>query len=319
MIDFPFRVAAQYAMPGGMAGRFHIFIFHRVLNKPDSLFPEAEPDTNRFDRIIKSISSVYNLLPLNEAVSRLQSDTLPCRAACITFDDGYLDNYLNAFPILKKYKAPATIFIASRFMQGEIMWNDRIIEAIRSFSDVFKYNSLNVKETDCCNDDNKRQVIRALIEKIKYLTPEARLEAVVDIESLTGFTQKERMMMCEDEIRVLHRHGVLIGAHTQSHPILASLDDAESIREISGSKTDLEAVLGESVTSFAYPNGRYGRDYDERHADIVKNLGFDFAVSTNHGIASNAHSLYELPRFTPWDNNLGKFMARNIYMAMRTK
>ncbi len=319
MVNFPFKVAAKYALPGGVAGRFQIFIFHRVLERSDPLFPDAEPDINRFDQIIAAISAVYNLLPLNEAVFRLQSGTLPDRAACITFDDGYLDNYLNAFPVLQKYNAPATIFIATRFMQGEVMWNDRIIEAVRSFSGTFELNELGVEKIDCCNDHNKRQVIRTLIEKVKYMSPEARMEAVTGVESLTGFVQKQRMMMCEDEIRRLHKHGVLIGAHTQSHPILASLDDEEAIREISGSKADVEAVLGEPVTSFAYPNGRYGRDYDKRHAKIVEDLGFDFAVSTNHGIAAGSHSLYELPRFTPWDTGLVKFMARNIYMAMKAR
>ncbi len=317
MISFPFRVAAKYVMPGGTAGRFQIFIFHRVLDRPDVLFPDAEPDTYRFDRIVKAISAVYNLLPLDDAVVRLQNGTLPDRAACITFDDGYLDNYLNAFPVLQKYKAPATIFIATGFMQGEIMWNDRIIEAVRSFTGVFELPELGIRKMDCSSISCKRDVIHALIGKVKYMSPEARLGSVTDIESLTGFVQKERMMMCEEEIRALRKKGVLIGAHTQSHPILAALDDAESRREISGSKSDLEAVLGESVTSFAYPNGRYGRDYDKRHTEIVEQLGFEFAVSTNQGIAAKDSSLYELPRFTPWDVSLAKFMARNIYMAMK--
>lgn len=316
MLNLPFRVAAKYALPGAERGRFHIFIFHRVLAQVDALFPNSEPDIKRFDKIVQAISSVYNILPLDEAVSNLHSDTLPCRTACISFDDGYLDNYTNALPVLKKYKVPATVFIASRFMQGETMWNDRIIEAVKKFDGKFTLPALGVNGSDCSLSENKRHIVSVLIDKIKYFSPTERLDAVSEIETLTKFKQKTRMMMCEEEIRELRKSGILIGAHTQTHPILTSLDDAESGREIGGSKSDIEAVLGETVTSFAYPNGRYGRDYNERHALIVKEAGFEFAVSTNHGIVKKKDSLYELPRFTPWDMNISKFLARSICMAL---
>lgn len=317
MMSLPFKVAAKYALPGGVAGRFHIFIFHRVLECPDPLFPEAEPDIRQFEQIVRAISSIYNVLPLDQAVAHLQNGTLPDRVACVTFDDGYLDNYQNAFPVLKKYKVAATIFIATRFMQGEIMWNDRVIEAIRDYSGELVLPELGVEKIDCSKIENKRQVIETLIAKIKYLPSEARLDAVNSVTLFTGNRQQKRLMMCEKEIIELRKGGLLIGAHTQTHPILTALDEISAMREISSSKADLEAVLGETVTSFAYPNGRYGRDYDQRHVSMVESAGFDFAVSTNHGVVKKEDSIYELPRFTPWDRSINKFMARNIYMALR--
>lgn len=316
MLNLPFRVAAKYALPGAACGRFHIFIFHRVLAQMDPLFPNSEPDIKRFDKIVRAISSVYNVLPLDEAVSRLHSDTLPARTACISFDDGYLDNYTNALPVLKKYKVPATVFIASHYMQGEIMWNDRIIEAVKQFDGKLALPSLGVNGYDCSLVENKRHILRVLVDKIKYLLPAERLDAVDEVEVLTKFKHKNRMMMCEDEVRELRKSGMLIGAHTQTHPILTSLDDVDSRREIENSKSDLEAVLGETVISFAYPNGRYGRDYNERHALMVKEAGFEFAVSTNSGVVKKTDPLYELPRFTPWDINISKFIARSIYVAL---
>ena len=83
----PFRWLA----PGGTHARLSVFIFHRVLPKPDLLLPD-EPDAVHFDRIVGFIARQFNVLSMTEAVQRLTQHNLPPAAACITFDDGYADN-----------------------------------------------------------------------------------------------------------------------------------------------------------------------------------------------------------------------------------
>ncbi len=85
----------------------------------------------------------------------------------------------------------------------------------------------------------------------------------------------------------MRRAGMLIGAHTVTHPILAKLEPSDVRKEISGSKQFLESILEEEINLFAYPNGRPDLDFQMKDAAIVKELGFKAAVTTAWGVARN--------------------------------
>lgn len=139
----------------------------------------------------------------------------------LSFDDGFLDNYEYAYPLLKKYNAKATIFLATQ------------------------------------------------IEAIEKLNPE--------------------------QIREMSNSGVIeFGAHTQHHVNLLKTPDQEAFNEILRSKQDVEAIVGH-CPSFAYPFGRY----NERHQQMVKEIGFKNAVSTRKKIECySEYNQFELPRIS---------------------
>ena len=101
-----------------------------------------------------------------------------------------------------------------------------------------------------------------------------------------------------------------IGAHSHRHPILSSLSDADVREELATCKRELESIVGRPVRLFAYPNGRPERDYCLRHTTMVREAGFDAAVSTARGAATYGADPYQLPRFTPWDRLPEPFIAR---------
>ncbi len=115
------------------ARELSILVFHRVLPEPDPLFPDCRMRRG-FARSVGWLHRWFNVLPLDEAIGRLAGGTLPERAAAITFDDGYADNFTVALPLLRERGSTATFFVATGFLDGGRMLNDTIIEAIRRCS-----------------------------------------------------------------------------------------------------------------------------------------------------------------------------------------
>ncbi|CAD5375216.1 Polysaccharide deacetylase [Rubrivivax sp. A210] len=321
MFDAAMRLAVGSLSPAGRSGRLTIAIFHRVLPEPDPLFPE-ELDRGRFDGVCAWLAAWFNVLPLDEAVQRLRTASLPPRALAITFDDGYADNHDVALPVLQAHGLCATFFIATGYLGGGRMWNDTLIEAVRRSGpaglDVAGLGLHGASHHDTGSAAARRSAIDALLPAIKYLPPAARQSAVDAIAERVGAALPRDLMMTPDQVRALAAAGMQIGAHTVSHPILARVGDAEARAEMAASKAQLEDMLAQPVRLFAYPNGKPGADYSPRDVAIARSLGFDAAVSTMAGAARQGADLHQLPRFAPWSHQRAKFggqMLRNLYAA----
>jgi peptidoglycan/xylan/chitin deacetylase (PgdA/CDA1 family) len=90
------------------------------------------------------------------------------------------------------------------------------------------------------------------------------------------------------------------------------VDEALDRAVIEGGAADLKAITGQAPVLFAYPNGRPGQDFDERHPAMVRSAGFRFAFTTRAGVAAAGTDPYLLPRFTPWDRSALRFQARML-------
>ena len=300
----------RYLSPSGPRGRLSILIFHRVLPEPDPLAPEL-PDRVRFEQILQWLKSWLNVLPLDQAVRCLSTGTLPERAASITFDDGYADNCTVALPLLLKHGLPATFFIATGFLDGGRMFNDTVIEAIRRCRrQSLDLDALGLGRYALATQSERRLAIDALIERTKYLPATRRTALAEGVAASAEVQLPSDLMMSSTQVQELHRAGMQIGAHTVSHPILAKLAPADARNEMAGSRQRLEDLLGQRVGLFAYPNGKAGDDYGNEHADLVRELGFDAAFSTDPGAAVMGSDLMQLPRFTPWDQRRVRFGVR---------
>jgi peptidoglycan/xylan/chitin deacetylase (PgdA/CDA1 family) len=252
----------------------------------------------------------FHPLPLLEAVDRLRTGTLPNKAVCVTFDDGYADNELHALPILKKYGIPATVFVSAGFLNGGRMWNDSVIEVIRNFdADQLDLGELDLGCYSLESNPRRLAAIDSIIQRIRHFDPVIRAALVHEMEKRVTVLPDD-LMLTDAQIQSLARNGVTIGAHTVSHPILCSVPSAVARSEIQDSKSYLEELLQQQVDVFAYPNGRPGQDYNEEHRDMVEALGFKAAVSTHWGVSTIQSDRFQLPRFTPWDRRELKFVIR---------
>ena len=313
----PFRPIFHWQSPAGAQARLSVLIFHRVLSEPDPLFPD-EMHAQRFDTVCGWLKSWFKVLALDEAVTRLKAGTLPARAACITFDDGYADNHDVALPILQRHGLSATFFIATGFLDGGRMWNDSIIESVRHCnSALLDLAPLGLECHALGSDDQRRYAIASLIGQIKYRPVQERVELTELILRIAKVRASDSLMLSSEQVSAIHRAGMQIGAHTVSHPILARLNDEQALEEILGSKRQLEQLLGDRIGLFAYPNGKPGEDYVPRTVDLVRRANFDAAVSTQSGASRMGDDLFQIRRFTPWDQGRVRFGAR-MFVNLRS-
>jgi peptidoglycan/xylan/chitin deacetylase (PgdA/CDA1 family) len=289
--------------------RLSILIFHRVLPAHDPLRPD-EPTVDEFDWQMRLLREHFNPLPLAVGVERLQAGDLPANAICVTFDDGYSDNEAYAMPILRKYGVPATVFVSTGFLNGGRMWNDTIIEMLRHHDQP----ELDLREIGLgcyrvSSNALRLGAIASIIQEIRHLDPAVRSNLAAEIEK-RGRNLPNDLMMTDDQVRNLPRNDISIGAHTVTHPILASIGIEAARQEILDSKTYLESLVQLPVDIFAYPNGRPEIDYRVEHRELVSELGFKIAVSTHWGVGIPQSDRLQLPRFTPWDRQEMKFAVR---------
>ncbi|MFN0303283.1 MAG: polysaccharide deacetylase family protein [Burkholderiales bacterium] len=294
-----------------------MLIFHRVLAVHDPLQP-SEPTMQQFEARMAWLKSCFNVIPLGAAVAGIRGSPLPPRALAITFDDGYADNRELAAPILARLGLPATFFIATGFLDGGRMFNDTVIETVRN-STHLALGDLGLGEYALPDASAKRSAIAAILERLKYLPTAERARLASRIEERAGSALAPSQMMRSAQVAELRQMGFDVGGHTVSHPILAAVNVEEARREIVQGRLRLEQIVGARVPHFAYPNGRPGRDYRKEHVVIVREAGFDGAVSTAPGVSRRGADRFQLPRFTPWDRANWRFglrLARNHFQSV---
>ena len=308
MIHQLYRRIGNIISPQGKQAELSILIYHKILAERDMLFP-GEVTANTFNKQLIELKKVFNIIPLAEAISRLTRDTLPARAVCITFDDGYADNATIALPIIQEHGLNASFFIATAYLNGGRMFNDTIIHAIRHSREPWAdLSKLQLGRHNLDSFESKRQAIGDILKVVKYL-PLGERETLANelLSLLTDEPAPNNLMMSTSQLKILYDAGMTIGGHTAHHPILAKLSKEASLQEIAEGKEELEGILGDKIRYFAYPNGLPGVDYSEQHVNIVKHLGFKAALSTRWGTGNRFSDIFQLPRFTPYSNSLLKF------------
>jgi peptidoglycan/xylan/chitin deacetylase (PgdA/CDA1 family) len=292
--------------------RLCILNYHRVLETVDPLVTD-EPDVATFRWQMQLLAQCFNVLPLSEALAALDAGTLPARAVCITFDDGYRSTHDLALPILREFGLPASVFVSSGFINSGNMWNDQILETVRSLHQVtLDLSEFGLPSQSLGSVHERKVAIDSLTEHAKYLPPNRRHDLLVKLMTLAGDGMRDELMLTPDMVCNLIRNNVEIGAHTVTHPILALLDDEAARSEIELSKRQLEDITSRPVTLFAYPNGKVGLDFDHRHVAMAQQAGFVAAFTTGFGAATRKHDRFQIPRSRPWDKTPLMFTLRLV-------
>ena len=253
-----------------------------------------------------------------EEIQKLTSEELSNnRYALITFDDGYRDNYLEAFPLLREHKTPAVFFLATDFIDDQITpWWDLIAYYIKT---TLKPN-IHLKGWPNRVDLTKDQTaaIREILTFVKanHLLPICdQVQAIKQELDIDDLPPSQQLFMSWPEAKEMVDHGMSVGSQTCSHRILSHLSVDEQKEELIESKRKIEQQLGINDISFAYPVGN-GDSFTRDTVELVSKLypiAFSFMSGVNKDLTKQRHAI---KRFSIDNNCSSKELA---YRLVRNK
>lgn len=272
-------------------GKVTVLAYHRISTTASResayLSPaliDAFPDD--FDANMRWLASRYNAISGWEMVDCLtQNKPLPPRAIMITFDDGYNCFLDTAVPILRKYKLPATLFVATDYTSDPTkpFWWDSVYNAL--WQTKHKEISTPVVSTLPLGTQQERDfAYETLVRAIEHTDAdkvETLVQVICDACSYKPSNQKQRLDWAEVR-RLSESTDITIGPHTRSHPILSRTTPEQMQSEIKGSWDDLAREISNPLPLFAYPNGQ-AYAINEANQQAVKAAGLPGAFTMMAG------------------------------------
>ncbi len=292
---------------------------HRVLTK------DEQSRSNSRDGMMLSDVTFVGLLEYLERrfhvvslETLLAGDTLRAgRSKCLlTFDDGWRDTYTTAYPLLKKFAIPATVFLATGSIESRGgFWVERLRRAWKDPASRAKMKSF---LSGVLPEQDAASALENIVEWLKHMPAGKRsplLERLLPAEN-SGDADEADSMLTWNQVIEMSRDGVEIGAHTVSHPLLSYENDPTVECELSMSKQTLEQKLGKRVRAFAYPNG----DWDERVRRWVEQVGYECAFTTKPGWHDCKEDRYIIRRVLLHEGNVtgrdGQFSPAMLSLAL---
>lgn len=275
--------------------------FHRIGNRKDTEFDPCvySCTTEELDAHIKFFKQNFDIISLKALTELLSNNKKPkSKLLCLTFDDGYIDNFSNALPVLCNNNVSATFFIATGLVGSRhVPWWDKVAYLIKRHTPNRVH--LDAWRNEVVFENCQERFIRAVLQAVKN----CKLPAQKQISQLEqalhhqdGYPRAE--FMDWHHLNTLVESGMELGAHSHNHDILTKLSEDELFYELSHSKALLESNLGCDISAFSYPVGSKAT-YDKRVIEGLKDTGYELAFNFQPGIntipSTNPYDLHRFP------------------------
>lgn len=287
--------------------RRYIFCYHRVVPKKYAakfsmheamwISPETFSDDISWMKLNGEIVSLDSILDFS------QDNDRPLFS--ITFDDGWVDNYDYAFPILKEHNVTATIFLVTNAINtGEIFWVEDFLYKISALNNQnsAKDNIIKLqyicKKHDLKDYEDKLSLTELGAYYAEFLKTKIRNERnilLMELYECLGLDSKllQGEILTWDQIREMKKYGIKFGSHTHRHEILEYADNDLISEELKVSKNILEDKLGDAITLFCYPNARYRQD----NSELLRESGYKYGFILGNKPCESGNDDYYIPRF----------------------
>lgn len=289
-------------------GRLVILNYHRISDKNEekslSLF-DIGVTMEKFEKEMRYLAQNFSVVPFSQAIDLLKNgNDWPRFPVVISFDDGYRDIYLNAFPVLERFNLSAIVFISTRMVEKEEpFWWDELeglivhnhLEEIKlalenCFSPEYDLDIGHLKQIQ-----DKRVFLETFTERIKKIKGKYRDELLNRLKPLLKSEEEEkREVLSWDEISKLRKNGIEFGSHTHNHYLLTFEDQKTIIEELKLSKQKLEERSAEKIEFLSYPSGLYNPEIEK----MAEECGYKAGCSNSYGFNHMGIDFFSLKRLS---------------------
>jgi len=298
-------------------------MYHRIA-EPESDVWEISVSPARFEDHLQVLKKMGNVVPLEQLADAVSAKSRPKNCIAIAFDDGYADNFIAAKPLLEKYGIPATFFIASGNVDrhDEFFWDE--LEHLILFSEhlpalfsmIINEHSIifDLKDESFLVEEIRQKhrawkagieeppTIRAKlfyrlweqIKRLPYPGQQQHLQLIKEWACQSLLPRPDYRTMSINELKEMAANKLFtLGAHTVTHPALAEHAAQFQKNELIENRSFLREVTGQDINLLAYPYGIYNKET----LQVVSDLGFKAAFTTEEKLVELNSSIYRLGRF----------------------
>lgn len=299
-----------------------VLMYHRVAHVAADPW-ELAVQPEHFEQHLAVLKKNFRVVPVTELVQQLHQQKLRTNCVCITFDDGYSDNFIHAKPLLEKYQCPASFFIASRYInQQQMFWWDELQQILLETSvlpSVFSLTiggenlTVDLQNDAVLNDEKKQQQQRWVApanppnrrcelfllvwERLRPLPDTALQQTLVRIRQWAGTLHQTSQLdwpMNSVQLSRLASHPLFsIGLHTVSHTALAFQPPEVQYEEITTNRHSLTTICNQPRNILTYPYGAY----NDTTIDVVQKEKLDAAFTTDKRLVTKRSNIFRLGRF----------------------
>jgi peptidoglycan/xylan/chitin deacetylase (PgdA/CDA1 family) len=258
-----------------------------------------------FENHLKFFKKNFDIISEQDLLSMSLNGKIHKKCVLLTFDDGYIDNYQYAFPLLKSYNIPAIFFIATEAIERRRMgWWDIASYLIKKSTE--KEIIIGQQKFQISHNDQRQEAI-FYSKKLFTTTPFPQYKNLIKKISdscrvaFPQRTEQDKQLMTWEQLNELSRNNIAIGSHTHSHRVLSTLDENEQFNELKKSKQILEQRINTMIQSLSYPVGGYPH-FTDHTKSIAQKAGYKICFSHNTGINRRTFDTFNIKRFSPSKN-----------------
>ena len=286
----------------------------------------------RFERHMRFLKEHLHPMPLTEVGDRIRKGkTFPPKTVAVTFDDGYLDNYTVAYPILKRYQIPATIFVITELIgTAKLSWWDTVSERVKrtrlSALDIQplrpRVGAIGITKDavfPLVTERQKERLIDFLCAWGRELAPDeltlflATLQEQLELSETEASLQNQ--MMTWEQAREMAADLVAIESHTHTHPNLSRVGEKQLREELAVSKDMIESSVRQPVRGVAYPFGCVYTD-QEKLAQVAGELDYSYACAVGESAVRASQGPYHMSRLGVPNVSL-PMLVRDMLVAVK--
>jgi len=283
--------------------KFIILCYHGIGESGNPL--GVAPTRELFEAQMYFLRENYRVTSLEEACRELKIGAKSEPGVVITFDDGYRSAYTLAFPILQKYRLPATIYLTVDSVEtGQVAWYDRVFLAMAvAPSGELQLDLRGPWRFQLNSPEDRLRAALEIVALLRTLPNSVRCECCALMENRIGLPQHalSSRVLTWEEIHTMHQAGIAFGSHTLTHPVVSQLESQELDLELGASKCLLEKKLGSPVLDFAFPFGK-ASDCSSAALEMLARHGYRSAVTTVPGVNTPQVHPFELRRLQVGSN-----------------